>query len=202
MSSEKLEKAGTVDFKKHPARKVGTRIPAVWTFPAPEILEFVAFRNSEKIFSSCFPGKGTFPEFSSRTPAQTPETATAFSSFLNERKVFLWKFHAVWVFWPPPPTFLRGSSSHTRLLAGTDVGTGVGLWGGGILLLSPTVWAGSGESRGHAQARAHTHTHTHTEERTRKCGTYPLATYPLKSARSIASSGIRHGTRCCSCTCR
>ena len=30
-SSEKLEKAGTVDFKKHPARKVGTRSRAVWT---------------------------------------------------------------------------------------------------------------------------------------------------------------------------
>ena len=41
---KKLEKAGTVDFKKHPAE--------------------------------------TLPEFSSGTPDQTPETATAFSSFL------------------------------------------------------------------------------------------------------------------------
>ena len=48
--------------------------------------------------------------------------------------------------------FLKGRSSQgqvTQLLAGTDAGTGVrgyvGVWGGGgILLLRPTVWAGSG----------------------------------------------------------
>ena len=62
-SSEKLEKAGTVDFKKHPARKVGTRSPAVWAqgspFPVLEIPEFVAFRDSGKFFqqfSRDFPG--------------------------------------------------------------------------------------------------------------------------------------------------
>ena len=27
------------------------------------------------------------------------------------------------------------------------------------------------------------HKHTHTQERARECCTYPLATYPLKSAR-------------------
>ena len=31
----------------------------------------------------------------------------------------------------------------------------------------------------------HTQEHTHTEERTRECCTYPLATYPLKSARNL-----------------
>ena len=41
------EKAGTVDFEKHPARKVGTRSRPVWT---PETLEFIAFRDSGKIF--------------------------------------------------------------------------------------------------------------------------------------------------------
>ena len=45
---------------------------------------------------------------------------------------------------------------------------------GGILLFSTTVWAGSGGRGG---------THTHTQEHTRECCTYPLATYPLKSAR-------------------
>ena len=58
---------------------VDPRFPASLPFPVPAILEFVAFRGSGK-FSSNFPG--TFPEFSSRTPEQTPETATAFSSFL------------------------------------------------------------------------------------------------------------------------
>ena len=50
------------------------RFPAGLPFPVPEILEFVAFGDSGK-FSSNFPG--IFPELSSRTPAKTPETATA-----------------------------------------------------------------------------------------------------------------------------
>ena len=53
-------------------------------------------------------------------------------------------------------------------------------WRGGILLFSPTVWAGSGGGE-----------EGHTQERTREC-TYPLATYPLKSARDFrANPGIR-----------
>ena len=61
--SEKLEKAGTVDFKKQPARKVGTRSPgkvdprfvAGLAFPVLKILEFVAFRDSGT-FCQQFPG--------------------------------------------------------------------------------------------------------------------------------------------------
>ena len=48
-------------------------------FPVPEVLEFVAFRDSEKIVQQF---SQNFPELSCRTPAKTPETATAFSSFL------------------------------------------------------------------------------------------------------------------------
>ena len=56
--SETLEKAVTVDFQKHPPRKVGTRSRPVWApmFPAglpfsvPEILEFIAFSRSGKLF--------------------------------------------------------------------------------------------------------------------------------------------------------
>ena len=33
--------------------------------------------------------------------------------------------------------------------------------------------------------RGGTHTQEHTQERTRECCTYPLATYPLKSARLL-----------------
>ena len=47
------EKAVTVDFEKHPARKVGTKSRAVdpmfaagLPFPVPEVLEFKAFRDS------------------------------------------------------------------------------------------------------------------------------------------------------------
>ena len=57
------------------------------------------------------------------------------------------------------------------------------------------MWGGGGDSavqphsmggvRGGEEGHTHTHTHTqeHTQERTRECCTYPLATYPLKSAR-------------------
>ena len=153
--SERLEKAGTVDFKKHPARKVGTlsrqcrpKVPGRFAFPSARnprifrsrpgkpnqrkgqnekfmnfahfcefwcfssgkqarftlnfysgmplrkvheltflwfglpgpLLKFVAFRESRENFASNFPG--TFPKFSSGTPEQTLETATAFPSFL------------------------------------------------------------------------------------------------------------------------
>ena len=37
--------------------------------------------------------------------------------------------------------------------------------------------------RGRAEGHTQEHTHTHTQERTGECCTYPLATYPLKSAR-------------------
>ena len=77
-------------FQKTPRTEGGDKVPAVSTqgsgfpagllFPVPEILEFVAFCDSSN-FSSNFPG--TFPEFSRRTPEQTAETATAFSSFLT-----------------------------------------------------------------------------------------------------------------------
>ena len=59
---------------------VDPRFLAGLPFPVPEILEFVAFCDSGN-FSSSFPG--TFLEFCSRTPEQTPETATAFSSCLT-----------------------------------------------------------------------------------------------------------------------
>ena len=86
--SEKLEKAGTVDSKKNTPRArwgpgpggVDTRFPAGLPFPVPEILEFMAFRDACRFFQRF---SRTFPEFSSGTPEQTPETATAFSSFLS-----------------------------------------------------------------------------------------------------------------------
>ena len=82
--SEKLEKAGTVDFEKHPARKVGTRprqcgpkVPGRFAFPGARNPRICSISRFGKNFPAIFPG------LSSRTPEQTPETATAFSSFLN-----------------------------------------------------------------------------------------------------------------------
>ena len=74
------------------------------------------------------------------------------------------------------------------MLAGTDAGTGVrdhvgGV--GGILLFSPTVWAGL---RGAEEGHTHTHTHTHTEET--HTGTYtrmlhlPFSDLPLKKCKN------------------
>ena len=60
---------------------VDPRFPAGLPFPVPEILEFVAFRDSGKYFQQF---SRDFPEFSSGRPEQTPETATAFSNFLNK----------------------------------------------------------------------------------------------------------------------
>ena len=87
--AEKLEKAVAVDFEKHPARKDGTRSRAVWTnvcgrlaFPGarnPRNVKHFARKEFQR-FSSDFPE--IFPELSSRTPAKTPETTTAFPSFL------------------------------------------------------------------------------------------------------------------------
>ena len=85
--SEKLEKVVTVDFTKHPAQKVWTRswavstqgsrqvclsrCPKAWNLPHFAILEkFLQFSQN--------------PGISSGTHEQTPETATAFSSFLRK----------------------------------------------------------------------------------------------------------------------
>ena len=71
--SEQLEKAGTVDFRKHPARKVGTRsrqcqpkVPGRFAFAVPEVLEFVAFRDSGIIYPAALPG------LSQRCPREPP----------------------------------------------------------------------------------------------------------------------------------
>ena len=88
--------------------RVDPMFPAGLDFPVPEILWFVAFRDLGISFSSNFPG--TFPEFSSGTPEQTPETATAFSSFLRyptnrllPAMGFLVSQHGQLGVTPPPP---------------------------------------------------------------------------------------------------
>ena len=67
------------------------------------------------------------------------------------------------------------------MLAGTDAGTGVRghvrVWGGDSAVQAHSMVGVRGGEEGHTQE--------HTQERTRECCTYPLATYPLKSARSI-----------------
>ena len=50
---EKLEKAGTVDFKNTPQTRSGS-VPSRFAFPSAQILEFVAFRDSVKFFQHFF----------------------------------------------------------------------------------------------------------------------------------------------------
>ena len=60
--SEKLEKAGTVDFKKHPARKVGTRsrqcrpnVPGRFAFPGVRNPRLGSISQFGKLFLAIFP---------------------------------------------------------------------------------------------------------------------------------------------------
>ena len=73
-SSEKLEKAGTVDFKKHPARKVGTRsrqcgpkVPGRFAFPGARNPRICSIWRFGKIFPAIF------PEFSRNFPPELPQ---------------------------------------------------------------------------------------------------------------------------------
>ena len=68
-NSEKLEEAGTVDFKKHPARKVGTRcwqcrpkVPGGFAFPCARNPRISSISRFGKNVPAIFPGLSqTFP---------------------------------------------------------------------------------------------------------------------------------------------
>ena len=91
--------------------------------------------------------------------------------------------------------FLRGSSSPgvgRAIACGYGCGNGGGGSCGGVggdsaVQQHSMGGAGGGERRGHTQE--------HTQERTRECCTYPLATYPLKSARKLSSHELSLGPR-------
>ena len=92
----KTREGWNCQFEKSPRTEGGDKVPAVWTQASRQVylsrcpksrnLQHFAIREK---FSSNFPG--TFPEFSSRTPEQTPETATAFSEF-SENEVSDFRF--------------------------------------------------------------------------------------------------------------
>ena len=76
----KLEKPVTVDFKKHPTQKVGTRsrFPTGLPFPVPEILEFILFCDPGKISSNL---PIAFPEFSLGSPRTHPTNSHSLLEF-------------------------------------------------------------------------------------------------------------------------
>ena len=85
--SERLEKAGTVHFRKHPARKVGARsqqcgpkVPGRFAFPGarnPRIFSISRFRN---IFcQQFFPGLSrSFPQEPLIRPRKQPQPSRVF----------------------------------------------------------------------------------------------------------------------------
>ena len=84
----KTREGWNCEFQKTPHTEGGDKVPAVWTegsrrvaFPGARNPRICSISRFGKIFPAIFPG------FSSRTPEQTPETATAFSSFLKQ-----WRF--------------------------------------------------------------------------------------------------------------
>ena len=80
-NKKKLEKAGTVNFKEHLAKKVWVKVQgsvdprfAIFASPRLEILEFKASRDSGKVFPhfSC-----DFPGVFFENPQEIRETATS-----------------------------------------------------------------------------------------------------------------------------
>ena len=79
--SEKLEKAGTVNFEKHPARKVGTssrqcgpKVPGGFAFPGARNPRICSISQFGKIFPSIFPGfSRSFPREPPNRPRKQPQ---------------------------------------------------------------------------------------------------------------------------------
>ena len=84
--SEKLEKAGTVDFKKHPARNVGTRsrqsrpkFPGRFAFPGARSPRICSISRFGKIFPAIFPGLSrSFPGEPPNRPRKQPQPSRVF----------------------------------------------------------------------------------------------------------------------------
>ena len=85
-NSEKLEKAGTVDFKKHPVRKLGTRFrrgrPNVlgrFGFPGARNPIICSISRSGKFFPAIFPGLSrNFPWEPPNRPRKQPQPSRVF----------------------------------------------------------------------------------------------------------------------------
>ena len=86
LHSEKLEKAGTVDFKKHPARKVGTRsrecgpkVPGRLAFPGDPNPRIYSISRFGKNFPAIFPGLSrSFPGEPPNGPRKQPQPSRVF----------------------------------------------------------------------------------------------------------------------------
>ena len=85
-NSEKLEKAGTVDFKKHPARKVGTRsrecrpkVPGRFAFPSARNPRSCSIWQFGTFFLAILPGlPRNFPPELPHRPRKQPQPSRVF----------------------------------------------------------------------------------------------------------------------------
>ena len=90
--SEKLEKAGTADFRKHPARKVGTRsgqcrpeVRGRFAFPGAPNPRICSISRFGYIFPAIFPGLSqSFPQEPPNRPRKQPQPSRGNSHSLLE----------------------------------------------------------------------------------------------------------------------
>ena len=86
LTSEKLEKAGTVDFKKHPARKVGTRsrecrpkVRGRFAFPGARNPRICSISRFGKIYPAIFPRLSqSFPREPPNASHKQPQPSRVF----------------------------------------------------------------------------------------------------------------------------
>ena len=86
LSRKNLEKAGNVDCRKHPARKVGTRsrqcrpkVPSRFGFPGAPNPRICSFSRFGKIFPAIFPGLSrSFPREPPNRPRKQPQPSRVF----------------------------------------------------------------------------------------------------------------------------
>ena len=94
--SEKLEKAGIVDFKKHPARKVGTRsrqcrpkVTGRFAVPGARNPRICSISRFRKIFPAIFPGLSrSFPGEPPNRPRKQPQPSRVFWVFSLTVRLF------------------------------------------------------------------------------------------------------------------
>ena len=110
LKSEELEKAGTVDFKKHPARKVGTRsrqcgnkVPSRFAFPGARNPSICSIWRFGKNFPAIFPEfSRNFPPELPQRPRKQPQPSRVFWSRAAKRGGFpIWTCPSFFVLFCP-----------------------------------------------------------------------------------------------------
>ena len=119
--SEKLEKAGTVNFKKHPARKVGTRsrqcgpkVPGRFALPGAPNPRICSISRFGKFFPAIFPNRSrSFPREPLNRPRKQPQPSRVSDDENLQKSAKI----CVWALFVP-----LGSSPSLRIFSGYFLG--------------------------------------------------------------------------------